>query len=79
MLQKHVDMCREEDDSTNIIGLNNISYDSEEEEEEDNEDDDDNDEDDPLENLNVESMCVDCLFPCSQRILQFDYISRFGF
>ncbi|XP_024887546.1 gastrula zinc finger protein XlCGF26.1-like isoform X3 [Temnothorax curvispinosus] len=46
MLQKHVDMCREEDDSTNIMGLDNItSYDSEEEDE---------DEDDPLVNLSAE-------------------------
>ncbi|XP_011874702.1 PREDICTED: zinc finger protein 436-like isoform X1 [Vollenhovia emeryi] len=40
MLQKHVDMCREEDDSINIIGLDNmVSYDSDEMDDEDDEDD----------------------------------------
>jgi len=39
MLQKHIDMCREEDDSNNIMIDNMASYDSEEDEE---------DEDDPL-------------------------------
>ncbi|KAL0100215.1 hypothetical protein PUN28_019561 [Cardiocondyla obscurior] len=48
MLQKHVDMCREEDDSTNIMGLDDMTnYDSEEE---DDEEDDDEDEDDPTDN-----------------------------
>ncbi|XP_011629936.1 gastrula zinc finger protein XlCGF57.1 isoform X1 [Pogonomyrmex barbatus] len=46
MLQKHVDMCREEDDSTIIMGLDNMTnYDSEEEDE---------DEDDPLASSNTE-------------------------
>ncbi|XP_011172288.1 zinc finger protein 436 isoform X1 [Solenopsis invicta] len=41
MLQKHVDVCREEDDSTNIIGLDDLTnYDSEEDENEDEDEDD---------------------------------------
>lgn len=51
MLQKHVDMCREEDDSTNIMGLDNMAnYDSEEEDEDEDEDEDD------LLSLNAEGM-----------------------
>lgn len=43
MLKEHLNMCREEDDSTNILELNNIaSYDSEEENENENEDEEDN-------------------------------------
>lgn len=42
MLKEHLDMCREEDDSTNIMEFNNMeNYDSE---------DDEEDEDDPLSN-----------------------------
>lgn len=77
MLLKHVDMCREEDDSINIMGLDNTtSYDSEEEEE---------DEDDPLSlNLSAEGMwlCIkqDYLFISTlQRVLQSDYTFRFRF
>lgn len=42
MLKEHLDMCREEDDSTNILELNNMeNYESEEENEDEEEDDDD--------------------------------------
>lgn len=77
MLLKHADMCREEDDPINIMGLDNTaSYDSEEEEE---------DEDDPLTlNLSAEGMwlCIeqDHLFiPTLQKVLQSDYTFRFRF
>ncbi|XP_019700628.1 zinc finger protein 436 isoform X1 [Harpegnathos saltator] len=41
LLKEHLDMCREEDDSTNILELNNMAnYDSEEENENEDEDDD---------------------------------------
>lgn len=66
MLQKHIDMCREEDDSTNIMGLDNMTnYDSEEEE-------DDEDDPDPLSlSLDAEGMwpCIeqDCLFTSTLR------------
>lgn len=46
MLKEHLDMCRDEDDSSNILELNNMAiYDSEEEEE---------NEDDPLASLDDE-------------------------
>lgn len=39
MLKEHLDMCREEDDSVNILQLSNLeSYDSEDEEKDDNSD-----------------------------------------
>lgn len=48
MLKEHLDMCRDEDDSSNILELNNMAiYDSEEEEE---------NEDDPLASLDDEGM-----------------------
>ncbi|KMQ96716.1 protein suppressor of hairy wing-like protein, partial [Lasius niger] len=47
MLKEHLDMCREEDDSTNIMEFNNMeNYDSE---------DDEEDEDDPLSNEDSDS------------------------
>lgn len=81
MLQKHVDVCREEDDSNNIMLDNVASYDSEEEEEDEDEDEDE-DEEDPL-CLSAEGMW---LFTehrpftfALQSILQFNYTPRFGF
>ena len=47
MLKEHLDMCREEDDSTNIMEYTNLAnYDSEDDEDED--EDEDLDPDDPL-------------------------------
>lgn len=50
LLKEHLDVCREDDDSANIMQLNDAaSYNSEEEEEED-----ENEEDDSSTNLNAE-------------------------
>lgn len=40
MLKEHLDLCREEDDSINILELNNMNYESEEENENEDEEED---------------------------------------
>lgn len=59
MLKEHLDMCREEDDSSNILDLHIMAnYESEEEEENESNDhnDDNDDNDDYLKDLNIEGI-----------------------